>query len=409
MSIKNKKILLIITGGISAYKSLDMIRLLKKNNCDVKTILTKSGKKFVTPLSLNALSGNKTRDNIFNSDQESDMSHISLSRWADAILVMPATANFMSNLCMGKASDLAMTVLLASNKEIFLVPAMNVRMWLNKVTQDNYKYLMEVGYKFIGPVKGEMACGEYGEGKMSSPLQVYRELKDYFKTLDLRKKNKFSALVTAGPTREYIDPVRYLSNNSSGKQGYEIAKALKNFGIKTTLITGPTNIEYKKDLKIIKTISGRDMLSAVKKNMPVDIVICTAAVADFYPVTLLNSKIKKDNKNEFNFRLKKNPDILEFLGKSNKYRPKVIVGFSAETENIIKNSKEKLRKKRCDLIVANDVSRSDIGFNVDYNEVDLIFSSGEKEKIKKAKKNIVANLIVEKILNRFLINDGSLN
>jgi len=244
---------------------------------------------------------------------------------------------------------------------------------------------------------------------MSSPLQVYRELKDYFKTLDLRKKNKFSALVTAGPTREYIDPVRYLSNNSSGKQGYEIAKALKNFGIKTTLITGPTNIEYKKDLKIIKTISGRDMLSAVKKNMPVDIVICTAAVADFYPVTLLNSKIKKDNKNEFNFRLKKNPDILEFLGKSNKYRPKVIVGFSAETENIIKNSKEKLRKKRCDLIVANDVSRSDIGFNVDYNEVDLIFSSGEKEKIKKAKKNIVANLIVEKILNRFLINDGSLN
>ena len=409
MTIKNKKILLIISGGISAYKSLDIIRLLKKNNCEIKTILTESGKEFVTPLSLNVLTGNKTRYNIFDKDQESEMDHIALSRWADVILVMPTTANFLSKLRYGKADDLATTVILASNKDIFLVPAMNVRMWLNKVTQDNYKYLKEVGFRFIGPIKGEMACGEYGEGKMSSPRQVFAELKDYFRSYELYKKKGISALVTAGPTREYIDPIRYISNKSSGKQGYEIAKALIKSGVKTTLITGPINIEPIKNLKIVKTTSGKEMFLAVKKELPVDIAVCAAAVTDFYPAKFYSKKIKKNRKDEINFNLKKNPDILEFLSKNNEHKPGLIVGFSAETENIKKNSLNKLKTKRCDLIIANDVSRNDIGFDVDYNEVDLIYPTGKVERLKKAKKNLIASMIVKKILNKFLVNDRNLN
>ena len=231
MTVKNKKILIIIGGGIAAYKSLDLIRLLKKNNNDVKTILTKSGKEFVTPLSITTLTKNKTFEDIFDKNAEAEIDHIFLSRWADLIIVMPTTANFMTKLSLGKAEDLATTVILASNKDILLVPAMNVRMWIHKATQKNLKTLQDYGYLFIGPEKGEMACGEYGEGKMSSPRQIFTFLNNYFMKKNLFKKKNFKALVTTGPTREYLDPVRYISNESSGKQGYEIALALSRLGM----------------------------------------------------------------------------------------------------------------------------------------------------------------------------------
>ena len=253
MSPQNKKVLLIIGGGISAYKALDLTRLLVKNNIEVKTILTKSGKEFVTPLSITSLSNNKVFEDIFDVNGEKEIDHISLSRWADVILVLPTTANMMTKLSSGKAEDLATTVILASNKDILLVPAMNVRMWLHKATQNNLKTLLDFGYKFIGPVKGEMACGEYGEGKMSSPRQIFSYLKDYFDSRDLVKKKKFSALVTTGPTREYLDPIRYISNESSGKQGYEIALALSKLGVKTTLVAGPTSINFSKDINVKKS------------------------------------------------------------------------------------------------------------------------------------------------------------
>ena len=227
MSLKDKKILIIIGGGISAYKALDLIRLLKKNSVHVKTILTKNGKEFVTPLSITTLTKNKTFEDIFDKNSEAEIDHIALSRWADLIVVLPTTANFMTKLSIGKAEDLATTVLLASNKDILLVPAMNVRMWLHKATQNNLKILQDYGYHFIGPEKGEMACGEYGDGKMSSPRQIYSYIKYYFFQKNLVKNKNFKALVTTGPTREYLDPVRYISNESSGKQGYEVAIALK--------------------------------------------------------------------------------------------------------------------------------------------------------------------------------------
>jgi len=409
MSLKNKKILIVIGGGISAYKALDLIRLLKKNNVNVKTILTKSGKEFVTPLSITTLTKNKTFEDIFDKNSEAEIDHISLSRWADLIIVLPTTANFMTKLSIGKAEDLATTVLLASNKDILLVPAMNVRMWLHKATQRNLKTLQDYGYYFIGPEKGEMACGEYGEGKMSSPRQIYSYLKNYFHQKDLFKKKKFKALVTTGPTREYLDPVRYISNESSGKQGYEIALALKKLGIKTKLIAGPSNLIYSKGLKIKKIISAKEMLNEVKKSLPVDIAVCAAAVSDFKPISKSKNKIKKGISNLDYMRLEKNPDILDYLSKNNKARPKMVVGFSAETENVIQNSKKKIKEKYCDLIIANDVSKKDLGFNSEYNEVSIIDKKGRIKSIQRSKKSYIANAIAKIILDKLLTNDKNIN
>ena len=409
MSLKNKKILLVIGGGISAYKSLDLIRLLKKNNVDVKTILTKSGKEFVTPLSITTLTKNKTFEDIFDKNSEAEIDHIALSRWADLVIVLPTTANFMTKLSIGKAEDLATTVLLASNKDILLVPAMNVRMSLHKATQRNLKILQDYGYHFIGPEKGEMACGEYGEGKMSSPRQIYSYLKNYFNQKDLVKNKNFKALVTTGPTREYLDPVRYISNESSGKQGYEVALALKKLGIKTKLIAGPSNLISTKDLKIKKIISAKDMMNEVKKSLPVDIAVCAAAVADFKPINKSKSKIKKNMSNIDNIRLEKNPDILDYLSKNNKARPKIVVGFSAETENVIQNSKIKIKEKYCDLIIANDVSKKDSGFNSEYNKVSIIDNKGRIKSIPKNKKSYIANTIAKIILDKLLMNDKNIN
>ena len=409
MSLQSKKILLIIGGGISAYKALDLTRLLIKNKIEVKTILTKSGKKFVTPLSITSLSGNKVFEDMFDVNNENEIDHISLSRWADMILILPTTANMMTKLSAGKAEDLATTVVLASNKDVVLVPAMNVRMWLHKATQNNVKILLDYGYKFVGPTNGEMACGEYGEGKMSSPRQIFSYLKEYFENKNLVKKKRISALVTTGPTREYIDPVRYISNESSGKQGYEIALALSKFGINTTLVAGPTSIIYSKDIKVKRISSGDEMMSVVKKLLPVDIAVCAAAVSDFKPKNKSKQKIKKHKKNFNSLVLERNEDILEYLGKNNKLRPKMLVGFSAETENLIENSIKKLNHKYCDIIIANDVSNIDAGFNVDFNKVSIIEKSGKIESLPKSRKSYIASRIAKKIIDKFLINDKDTN
>jgi phosphopantothenoylcysteine decarboxylase/phosphopantothenate--cysteine ligase len=409
MSVQNKKILLIIGGGISAYKALDLVRLFVKNNIEVKTILTKSGKQFVTSLSITSLSNNKVFEDIFDVNNEKEIDHISLSRWADIILILPTTANMMTKLSSGRAEDLATTVVLASDKDVILVPAMNVRMWLHKATQNNLKTLLDYGYNFIGPINGEMACGEYGVGKMSSPRQIFLFLKEYFENKDLVKKKKISALVTTGPTREYIDPVRYISNESSGKQGYEIALALSKLGVNTTLVAGPTSINYSTDIKVKEINSGLEMMNAVQKLLPVDIAICAAAVSDFKPKNKNKQKIKKDKKNFNSLDLEKNKDILEYLGKNNKLRPKILVGFSAETENLIQNSIKKLNQKYCDIIIANDVSKKETGFNVNFNKVTIIDKSGKIENLPRNKKSYIASKIAKKIIDKFLINDKNTN
>ncbi len=409
MMLKNKKILIVIGGGIAAYKSLDLIRLLKKEGVIIKTILTKSGKEFVTPLSLITLTKNKNYENLFDKNSEAEIDHIALSRWADLIIVMPTTANFMSKLSVGKAEDLATTVLLASNKDILLVPAMNVRMWLHKATQKNAKVLQDFGYFFMGPEKGEMACGEFGEGKMSSPRQIYTYLKNYFHRKNLVKKKNWKAIVTTGPTREYIDPIRYITNESSGKQGFEIAIALNKLGIKTTLISGPSNYFSYKGLKVKKITSADEMLIEVKKSLPVDLAICAAAIADFKPAKKNKNKIKKENLNLNSMSFVKNNDILEYISKNNRHRPRIVAGFSAETENLKKNSIKKMKKKHCDFIFANDVSQKGIGFNSDYNEVSVIDKEGNIKVIPKNKKSFIANKIAEILLDKLLIDDRNIN
>ena len=407
MSLENKKILLVIGGGISAYKSLDLIRLLQKKGCSVKVVLTKSGKKFVTSLSLSSLSKNRVFEEVFDEKNKGNIDHISLSRWADLIMVLPATANFMSRLSKGSADDLASTIILASNKEIFLIPAMNVRMWEHKATQKNFNTLIDYGYKFIGPEDGEMACGEYGKGKMSSPRQILSFLVRFFKKKDLLKSKKIRAIVTTGPTKEYIDPVRYISNESSGKQGYEIALELTRLGIKTTLISGPTKLKYDNEIKVKRVVTGKQMLEAVKKKLPTHIAVCAAAVSDFKPISPEKNKIKKSQINEI--KIDRNPDILSFLGKNNRFKPKLLIGFSAETENLIKNSKKKMHEKFCDMMIANDVSKKDRGFHSDYNEVLIIDKNGKIEKVKKNSKKFVASIVVKKIVDTFLSNEKNLN
>ena len=408
MKINKKKILIIIGGGISAYKALDLIRLLKKDGFEIKTVLTKSGKQFVTPLSVVSLSGGKVYEDLFDKENEAKIDHISLSRWADVILVVPTTANLISKLSHGKAEDLASTLMLASNKDIILVPAMNVRMWRHKATQENCKKLLTFGHKFLGPTEGQMACGEFGKGKMLSPKKIFKEIKDYFYKRDIVKNKKFKALVTTGPTREYLDPVRFISNESSGKQGYEIALALKRMGVRTTLIAGPSNLQIEKGLKIVKVKTSDEMFRAVKKYLPVDVAVCTAAVSDFKPSMFEKNKIKKDKAKE-TLNLDGTKDILNYIGKNNQHRPKLVIGFSAETENLLQNSKVKLKNKNADWIIANDVSKKDIGFNKDYNAVTIIRSNGKISQIKKNKKSFIASIISGEIIRKLLINDKSLN
>ena len=395
--LNNKKVLLIICGGIAAYKSLELIRILRKNNNKIKTVLTKSGKEFVTPLSITSLSNEKVYTDIFDYKNESEIDHISLSRWADVILIAPATANTISKISNGLADDLASTLVLASNKKIFIAPAMNVRMWEHKTNKENIKRLNEFGYRFIGPEIVDMACGEYGEGKMSEPEKIFDSLDKYFKNIEDNKRKK--VLVTAGPTRENIDPVRFISNYSSGKQGYEIARAFSENGFETTLITGPTNLKIPENVRCIKVISGDQMLNETIKNLPVDIAVFTAAVSDFKIKSYSDNKIKKTENLELS--LEKNIDILSYVSKHNSLRPKIVIGFSAETNDLEINSLKKLNSKNCDWIIANDVSKKDIGFNADDNEVSVFYKNKSSEKISKTNKSLIANEIVKRVTQEF--------
>ena len=395
-NIENKKILLVICGGISAYKSLEIIRLLKKRGASVKTVLTKSAKEFVTPLSVASLSQEKVYDDLFSHENESEMDHISLSRWCDLILVAPATANTISKLSIGSSDDLASTVILASNKNVFLVPAMNVRMWEHQSTKENLEKLNTFGYTIIGPEIGDMACGEYGEGKMTEPPKIIDYVESHLENIENNKN--FKALVTAGPTHEYIDPVRFISNKSSGKQGYEIAKSLIKNGFETTLISGPTNLNPIPDVNIINVNSAEEMFNATLENLPVDVAILSAAVADYKVKNKEINKIKK--KESMNLSLQKNVDILNHISKHNSLRPKMVIGFAAETNNLTKNSKMKLSEKNCDWIIANDVSDSSIGFESDFNEVSIFYKNMAMEKLPKMKKSLLAEKIVKKIISQ---------
>ena len=392
----NKNILLIICGGISAYKSLEIIRLLKKSGSQVKTILTKSAKEFVTPLSVSSLSQEKVYDDIFSADNEAEMDHISLSRWADAILVAPITANTISKVASGNAEDLASTVLLASNKQIFLAPAMNVRMWEHPSTKENIIKLKNFGYKFIGPEIGDMACGEYGEGKMTEPNEIKNTLKNYFSNIE--KNRKFKALVTAGPTNEYIDPVRFITNKSSGKQGYEIAKCLRDNGFDTTLISGTTNIKTLDGVNFVSVETAEEMFKETLNNLPADVAIFSAAVSDFKVKNYNDTKIKKSEK--LNLELEKNIDILNHISNHNSLRPKITIGFAAETNDIKTNARMKLNEKNCDWIVANDISDQTIGFGSDLNKISIFYKDKPEENFHKMKKSLVAEEIVKRVIQQ---------
>jgi len=396
--LKNKKILLIITGGIAAYKTLELIRLLKNKGTEIKTVLTKSGKEFVTPLSITSLTQNKVYEELFDSNNEAEMDHITLSRWCDVILVAPATANTISKFSYGNAEDLASTLVLASDKKVILVPAMNVRMWMHQATQENISKLLNYGYLCVGPEIGEMACGEYGEGKMSEPTKIIEFLNNFFSEQKKISKKKLKAIVTSGPTKEYIDPVRYISNNSSGKQGYEIAKSLLKKGVETTLITGPTNLSDPKNLKLIKIQTAEEMYEETKKNLPADIAVCAAAVGDFKISKFQKNKIRKQDK--INLELEKNKDILSYISTHNSLRPKLVIGFAAETNNIIENAEAKISKKHCDWIIANDVSIPSIGFESDFNEVSIFYKNMNDEKLQKMKKSLLAEEIVKRVVSQ---------
>ena len=398
-NLYNKKILLIICGGISAYKSLELIRLLKKSGAEVKTILTESGKQFVTPLSITSLSQEKVYEDLFSVENETEMDHISLSRWCDIILVAPITANTISKLSNGNAEDLASTVILASNKDILICPAMNVRMWEHPSTKNNLEKLKQFGYKVIGPEIGDMACGEYGEGKMTEPNVILQYILNYFDKLSKIKNKKLKALVTAGPTKEYIDPVRFITNKSSGKQGYEIAKSFYKKGFDTTLISGPTNMNIEPGINLIKVETAEEMLKATQESLPVDVAVFSAAVADYKTKNIEYNKIKKND--SLILSLEKNVDILNFVSNHNLHRPNIVIGFAAETNDLEKNSLKKLSEKNCDWLISNDVSNDTIGFDSDYNEVTIYYKDKKKNKefISKRKKTQIADEITNKVIS----------
>ena len=397
-NLLEKKILLIICGGISAYKSLEVIRSLKKKGAQIKTILTENAKKFVTPLSVASLSQEKVYDNLFSVENEAEMDHISLSRWSDLILVAPVTANTISKLCTGSSDDLASTVMLASDKTIFLTPAMNVRMWENPSTKENVSKLKNFGYKIIGPEIGDMACGEFGEGKMTEPNEIVNKIENYF--FNINQNKKFKALVTAGPTCEYIDPVRFITNKSSGKQGFELAKSLSKKGFETTLISGPTNLKIDDDINLIKVETANQMFKATQNNLPADVAIFSAAVADFKIKEQKQQKIKKGDC--VNLNLEKNIDILNYVSNHNSLRPKLVIGFAAETNNLKNNARNKLMEKNCDWIIANDVSDKSIGFGSDFNEVTIFYKDKKinDEKLTIKKKSEISDEIINRVINQ---------
>ncbi|MGH6877296.1 MAG: bifunctional phosphopantothenoylcysteine decarboxylase/phosphopantothenate--cysteine ligase CoaBC [Rhizomicrobium sp.] len=371
--MRGKSVLLIIGGGIAAYKSLELIRRLRERDLQVRSILTKAGAEFITPLSVSALTGEKTYLDLFSLTDEAEMGHIQLSRSADLLVVAPATADLMAKLACGHANDLASTALLATDKPVLMAPGMNVRMWNHPATQRNRARLAADRIAFIGPDDGEMACGEFGPGRMAEPQRIVEAIESLL--VPARPLAGRKALVTAGPTREPLDPVRYLSNHSSGRQGYAIAQALAEAGAETLLVSGPVAVAPPPRVALVKVETAREMLTACESALPVDIAVCAAAVADWRPETQSERKLKKhDSEAAPAIRLVRNPDILATLAKAER-RPALVIGFAAETDNVVAFAQAKRTRKGCDWILANDVSAETGIMGGGQNRVHLITAS----------------------------------
>lgn len=388
-SFSNKNILLCITGGIAAYKSAEILRLFKKNGADIRIVMTEAAKEFITPLTMQALSGNPIHNSLLDEKAEAAMSHIELAKWADIIIIAPCTAETMSKLAHGRADDLMGAVILASNAKTFIAPAMNVEMWQDPVTQNNLNILSQRDLYFIGPASGEQACGDVGDGRMEEPLNIFNFIKN--KVINNKLQN-IKITITAGPTREQIDPVRYISNNSSGKMGYALADAAIEEGAEVILISGPVSLRSNPKAKLISINSADELLNEAYKAMESsDIFISCAAVADYKPLNSHENKIKKNKDEMLDITLTKNPDILSSISK--KHPDKFIVGFAAETENVEDNAKDKLINKKLNMIIANDVSDTSIGFDSDNNEVMIITQNKSILAKKDSKLNIARNII----------------
>ena len=352
--LAGKRILLIIGGGIAAFKSLDLIRRLRESGATVVPVLTKASEEFVTPLSVSALSAEKVYRDLFDLTDEAEMGHIELSRAADLLVVAPATADLMGKMAAGLANDLASTLLLATDKPVLIAPSMNVRMWQHPATQRNAATLAGDGVLFVGPNEGSMACGEFGPGRMAEPLEIVAAIEAMIAEGPLKGKH---VLVTSGPTHEPIDPVRYIANRSSGAQGTAIATALAALGAEVTFVTGPADVARPAGVRVVEVQTAQEMLAAVQAALPADAAVFAAAVADWRMAEAVTSKIKKDGKDSLPvLEFAENPDILATVSQMKKGRPELVVGFAAETDDVVKNAKAKRARKGCDWIVANDVS-----------------------------------------------------
>ena len=389
-----KRVLLIIGGGIAAYRSLELIRRLRERGCFVSTCLTKSGREFVTPLSVSALSEQKVHLDLFDLTQESEMGHIELSRSVDLIIVAPGTADIMSKMANGAANDLASTLLLATDKQILVAPAMNVRMWNHPSTRRNHDTLVADGVKFIGPNEGKMACGDYGPGRMSEPDEIADKAESILRQGPL---NSIRVIITSGPTYEAIDPVRFIGNRSSGAQGSAIASALARLGADVTFITGPSTVNYPDGVKIVKVETADEMFSAVNEALPAEVAIFVAAVSDWKIENVQRQKIKKSSGQKApSLVLAENKDILSYVSNLKQDRPKLVIGFAAESENILENASTKRGKKGCDWIVANDVSLGSGVMGGKSNKISLISETNTENWPDMSKEN-VAERLVEKI------------
>ncbi len=399
--LKDKNILLIISGGISAYKTLDLIRLITKNSGSVQCILTHGGAQFVTPLSVSSLSQNKVYSELWSLNDEAEMGHIRLSRECDLVIVAPASADIMAKMAHGLANDLASTTLLASNKPVLVAPAMNPEMWAHAATQDNIQTLKNRGVHFVGPNAGEMACGETGLGRMSEPEEILSAVTHFFFEKPLKGRK---ALVTSGPTYEPLDPVRFLGNRSSGKQGHAIAEALRDAGADVTLVSGPVGLNAPEGVFTVHVETAKEMLVACESALPFDIAVCTAAVCDWAPVSCAGQKLKKkEDQDAPTFELTQNPDILKTISYSNK-RPALVVGFAAETEAVLKHAQGKLARKGCDWIIANEVGADENGaektFGADENQIYFI-TQEKHEHWARASKADIAYRLVKNIIQHF--------
>ncbi len=394
-----KRILLIVGGGIAAYKALELVRRLREDGIELRSILTAAGARFVTPLSLASLTGSKVYDDLFSLTDEVEMGHIELSRWADLLLVVPATADLMAKMATGLANDLASTALLATDKPVMIAPAMNVRMWDHPATKRNALTLKRDGVLFVGPVEGPMACGEFGFGRMSEPADILAAVRAHFAGGG-RPLAGTRVLVTAGPTHEPIDPVRYIANRSSGKQGFAIAEAFAKAGAETTLVSGPVSIPAPQGVKFVQVETAQQMLEATQQALPADIAVFTAAVADWRVDNCAGQKLKKDGTgNPPPLKLAQNPDILATVAALKKNRPRLVVGFAAETENVVGNAQKKLKAKGCDLVVANDVSAQSGVMGGERNTVHLVSGDGVED-WPDLDKHEVARRLVETLAKR---------